>query len=136
IALASLAACGSLSPASAPAAAAAVDAPDADERHPAPAAAVLDERAIPVLEEAFLSTMTPADNIDSLASWTSPDGAVLVFGTAKATDRLVVYDGATGETLREVGASGTGDGQFRRPNGVAVVDDLLFVVERDNHRVQ
>jgi len=89
-----------------------------------------------VVAEAWLSAMTPDDNIDSPAAWVSPDGRVLVIATAKATDRLVVYDGATGETLRHVGRSGTGKGEFDRPNGVAVVDDLLFVVERDNRRVQ
>ncbi|KLJ01728.1 phytase [Luteimonas sp. FCS-9] len=98
-----------------------------------PAAA---ERALPVVEEAFVSALTPEDNIDSPAAWTAPDGRVLVIATAKSTDRLVVYDGATGETLRTFGASGTGAGQFRRPNGIAVIDDLAFVVERDNHRVQ
>src|SRR3546814_3545447 len=80
--------------------------------------------------------MTPDDNIDSPAAWAAPDGRVLVIATAKATDRLVVYDGATGETLRHVGRSGAGEGEFDRPNGVAVVDELLFVVERDNRRVQ
>src|SRR3546814_20249900 len=80
--------------------------------------------------------MTPDDNIDSPAAWAAPDGRVLVIATAKATDRLVVYDGATGETLRHVGRSGAGEGEFDRPNGVAGVDALLFVVERDNRRVQ
>ena len=89
-----------------------------------------------VVVEAFLSAMTPADNIDSLASWTTADGATWVFGTAKATDQLVVYDGDTGETLRTLGESGSADGRFKRPNGVFVIDDLLLVVERDNHRVQ
>src|SRR3546814_4096371 len=89
-----------------------------------------------VVTEAWLSAMTPDDNIDSPAAWAAPDGRVLVIATAKATDRLVVYDGATGETLRHVGRSGAGEGEFDRPNGVAVVDELLFVVERDNRRVQ
>lgn len=92
--------------------------------------------AIAAVEEAFASAFTPEDNIDSLAAWSRPDGGIWVIGTAKATDRLVVYDGATGETLRTVGESGDGEGQFNRPNGIATVDDLVFVVERDNHRVQ
>src|SRR3546814_16683599 len=79
--------------------------------------------------------MRPDDNIDSPAAWAAPDGRVLVIATAKATDRLVVYDGATGEPLRHVGRSGAGEGEFDRPHGVAVVDELLFVVERDNRRV-
>lgn len=93
-------------------------------------------RDLPVIDEAFITALTPDDNIDSPAAWTSPDGATWVIATAKATDRLVIYDGATGETLRTFGTLGAGEGQFDRPNGVAVVDDLLFVVERDNHRVQ
>lgn len=115
-------------------------------RDPAPAPAIAPseasapsastERDVPVVREAFLTTMTPDDNIDSPAAWAAPDGSIQVIATAKATDRLVVYDGKTGETLRTVGSSGSGQGQFERPNGVAVVDDLLFVVERDNHRVQ
>ncbi len=93
-------------------------------------------RDIPVVAEAFLTAMTPDDNIDSPASWTAPDGTIQVIATAKATEKLVVYDGTTGATLRTVGGKGAGEGQFERPNGVAVADDLLFVVERDNHRVQ
>src|SRR5690606_4279744 len=34
------------------------------------------------------------------------------------------------------GERGEGDGQFKRPNGVFVIDDVLLVVERDNRRVQ
>ncbi len=91
----------------------------------------------PVLvNEAFATPMTPDDNIDSVASWSSPDGDVLVLATAKSTHRLVVYDGFTGEFVRHVGEPGAGRGEFDRPNGIAVADDLAFVVERDNRRVQ
>ena len=38
-------------------------------------------------------------------------------------------------TARAAGP-GRDPGSFDRPNGVAVVDDLVFVVERDNGRVQ
>ena len=93
-------------------------------------------RELPVVSEAFVTALTPEDNIDSPAAWTAPDGSTWLIATAKATDKLVVYDGATGQTLRTVGSLGTGPVQFDRPNGIAVVGDLLFVVERDNHRVQ
>lgn len=89
-----------------------------------------------VLEEAFLTPMTPVDNIDSPASWTAPDGKVWLLATAKEGERLVIYDGDTGRTLAAHGSAGTGDGQFRRANGIAVHDDLALVVERDNRRVQ
>jgi len=89
-----------------------------------------------VVGEAFVSVSTPDDNIDSPASWMDGGRRMLV-ATAKATDRLVVYDGATGKRLRSMGGSGDGAGRLRRPNGVATIDDrLLFVVERDNRRVQ
>jgi 3-phytase len=94
------------------------------------------ERKVATIAEAFLTSMTPADNIDSPASWQAPDGKTWLIATAKATDKLVVYDGSTGQHLRDVGSAGTGLGQFDRPNGIAVTDDLLWIVERDNHRVQ
>ena len=89
-----------------------------------------------VVKEAFVTASTPEENIDSPASWLQ-DGKRMLVATAKATDRLVVYDGDTGQRLRTVGGTGTALGQLQRPNGVATIDDrYLFVVERDNHRVQ
>jgi 3-phytase len=73
---------------------------------------------------------------DSPASWTAPDGSIWLIATAKATDRLVLYRGDTGETLRGVGGSGSEAGQFERPNGIFVIGDRVYVVERDNRRVQ
>lgn len=89
-----------------------------------------------VVAEAFITAATPDDNIDSPAAWATPGGELWLFATAKQGDRLVVYDGETGQTLRSVGGSGAGAGRFERPNGIAVHGDLLFVVERDNRRVQ
>lgn len=120
-----LAACGNTE---APATAVPDQAPDT--RQPGGTAEVA------VVAEAFMTTMTPDDNIDSVASWQSADGTTWVFATAKSTDRLVVYDGDNGETLRTLGSPGIQAGEFLRPNGVFVIDDLLLVVERDNRRVQ
>jgi 3-phytase len=97
-----------------------------------------------VVKEAFVSALTPEDNIDSPAAWRTPEGKTWVFATAKEGKGLVVYDGDTGATLRSIGTKGAGQGEFDRANGVFVQDDpasgpgrgLLFVVERDNHRVQ
>lgn len=89
-----------------------------------------------VIAEAFLTAATPSDNIDSPAAWRAPDGSTWLFATAKEGDGLVLYDGDTGATLRSVGRKGKALGEFDRANGVFVQDDLLFVVERDNHRVQ
>lgn len=89
-----------------------------------------------VVPEAFTSPATPHDNIDSPAAWAAPGGATWVLATAKEGKGLVVYDGDTGATLRTVGTEGPALGQFSRPNGVAVHGDRVFVVERDNRRVQ
>lgn len=89
-----------------------------------------------VVAEAFTTLPAPEDNIDSPASWRAPDGSRWLLATAKTTDALVLYDGATGERLRTFGGPGTGPGKMDRPNGIAVIDDLVMVVERDNRRVQ
>jgi 3-phytase len=88
------------------------------------------------IPEAFVTALTPRDNIDSPASWRAPDGKTWLFATAKEGKGLVLYDGDTGATLRSVGTEGSRPGQFKRPNGVAVSGNHLFVVERDNRRVQ
>src|SRR3546814_11883177 len=64
-----------------------------------------------VVTEAWLSAMTPDDNLDSPAAWAAPDGRVLVIAAAKATERPVVYDGATVATLRPVAGRGAGVGR-------------------------
>jgi len=89
-----------------------------------------------VVAEAFVTAATPEDNIDSPAAWTTKDGKVWLLATAKAGERLVIYDGDSGATLRTFGTAGQGPGQFKRANGIFVHRDLAFVVERDNHRVQ
>jgi len=86
--------------------------------------------------ESFVSAETPAEELDSVATWTAPDGHTLAIVTGKSTHRLDVYDGDSGQRLREIGGEGSAPGEFFRPNGIAVAGDRLFVVERDNHRVQ
>lgn len=106
---------------------------------PAPAATPPIAAAAPTVltvPEAFVSIETPAEELDSAATWTTPDGHAWVILTAKSMQRLDVYDADTGALLRTVGGEGRAPGQFRRPNGIAVAGDRLFVVERDNHRVQ
>lgn len=86
--------------------------------------------------ERFVTQASPGDELDSIATWTRQDGQALVIATAKSSHRLVVYDGGSGERLRDVGGKGSGPGRFNRPNGVAVFADLVFVTERDARRVQ
>jgi 3-phytase len=88
------------------------------------------------VRERFVTPLTPEDNVDSPAVWTDARGNTLLLATAKATGRLMRYDADTGAAAGTVGTPGSGAGQFDRPNGIFVIDDLLFVVERDNRRVQ
>lgn len=106
---------------------------------PTGAAATTRPQGLPLLRdvaEAWESRELPEEELDSLATWATPDGGIWVIASAKSTHRLVVYDGDTGERLRSFGERGAAPGQFTRPNGLAVFGDRLFVVERDNHRVQ
>lgn len=93
-------------------------------------------QAEPVVKEAFVTPAAAQDNLDSPAVWHAPDGQVRVYVTAKSTDTLRVFDGSNGTPLGSIGSRGDAAGQFLRPNGISIVDDLLFVVERDGHRVQ
>ncbi len=86
--------------------------------------------------ERYTTTPSPTDNMDSVATWRAPNGKTWLIATAKDVDNLVVFDADTGEHLKRVGKSGQAPGEFKRPNGIVVIDDLLLVVERDNHRVQ
>jgi 3-phytase len=75
-------------------------------------------------------------NLDSIAFWRNPDGQDMLFVTAKEGNQIIVLDPYTGEEIDRWGETGSGLGQFSRPNGVLVVFDMLFVVERNNRRVQ
>lgn len=75
------------------------------------------------------------DNVDSPAFFTRNDTNYIVT-TAKETDKLIFYNANTLEITHTFGKTGSKEGQFRRPNGIWVIDSLLLVVERDNHRVQ
>ena len=86
--------------------------------------------------EAFITEAIPADEVDSPTAWLAPDGRRWVISSAKEVDQLLVHDGETGALLQRVGGPGEAPGQFKRPNGVFAWGDRLFVVERDNRRVQ
>jgi 3-phytase len=99
---------------------------------------LLADLALPhaVVEEAFISVSTPEHNVDSPTLWLAPDGSTWLYATAKDTDLLLVYDGDSGVLKGTAGAPGEGPNQLKRPNGIYAIDNLLLVVERDNHRVQ
>lgn len=91
---------------------------------------LLEGRAPVVVPEQYLVDDYRRDNVDSLAVWPRQNW---LLATAKATDRLLIFDAADGRSLDAV--TGTAAAPLDRPNGIAVHGDLLFVVERDNHRV-
>ena len=103
------------------------------ERTPDP---VGDGLASTEVHEAFVTTLDSVANIDSIATWLSPDGNTWLIATAKDSAQLIVFDADSGDELRRVGGPGKALGQFSRPNGIAVFGDLMFVAERDNGRVQ
>ena len=88
------------------------------------------------LPEVFRTPDFPLEEIDSLAVWRDGEGGALLYITAKKTDEIQVCDAVTGALKTTFGGSGKAPGKLARPNGIAVIEDLLFVVERDNHRVQ
>ena len=89
-----------------------------------------------VIAEAWVSTASSGEELDSLAVWRTPQGPTWLIATAKSSHTLVIYDAETGQRLHSIGGPGQGPLQFNRPNGIAVSGDVLFVAERDNHRVQ
>ena len=91
-----------------------------------------------VVPEHFITAYDDVDDLDTPAVWfPSETGSTpLLITTAKQTDVLVVHDAANGGEIRRVGGSGSGAGEFERPNAVAVIDDFAVVVERDNRRIQ
>ncbi len=88
------------------------------------------------LKETFFTERDEKDNVDSPAIWNHSDSVNWIISTAKETDVLLIHDASTGEFISRACTSGTGMGELDRPNGVAVIDDMAIVVERNNHRVQ
>jgi 3-phytase len=91
---------------------------------------------IVVIEEEFTTPRKYLTLMDSPAIWRGQTGETWIVATGKLVHRLYVSDAATGAHLRTVGRRGTDPGEFRRPNGIAIVGDIAMVVERDVHRVQ
>ncbi|MGI8561300.1 MAG: phytase [Luteimonas sp.] len=110
--------------------------PSLDPAAGVPAPAPLAPPTAATVAEAYVSADVPGAELDSLATWTTDDGQTWLIASAKSSHRLVVFDADDGTLLRTFGQQGDAPGSFDRPNGLAVFGDLLFVVERDNRRVQ
>ena len=63
------------------------------------------------------------------------DKDVNVYVADEYLDRITVHN-KDGEYLSHWGIHGSGDGELHGPSGLAIWDDILFVVDSRNHRVQ
>lgn len=93
-------------------------------------------KGLPSVEEKVRTPDWHGAEIDSAAIWEAPDGKVLLFASGKTSNEVLVCNAATGELLDRIGQRPGEPNPLSRPNGLAVEDDYLFVVERDNRRVQ
>ena len=63
------------------------------------------------------------------------DKDVNVYVSDKFLHRINIFS-PNGEYLRHWGVHGSGDGEMDEPSGLAIRDDVIFVVDSENHRVQ
>lgn len=84
-----------------------------------------------IVKEAFHTDRDEGDNVDSPAFWKGENGEYWLMATAKEGSAIIIYDARNGKFIRRFDDAGG----FSRPNGIAVIDDLLLVAERDNHRI-
>jgi len=72
----------------------------------------------------WITEYNKSDNIDSIALWDKN-----IFVTSKSSNNIHVYD-LDGYLIGKFG-----EDVLKRPNGIIALQNILFVVERDNHRV-
>ena len=48
---------------------------------------------------------------------------------------IYVFD-QTGHLKNTIGSEGSGDGQFRKPRGISIKGDVLYIADSGNHRIQ
>ena len=94
------------------------------------------EESFKILPQEFHTYKAPQSNIDSIAFWKNKDESMShIYVTGKEDGAVHIYDAANGNFLGFVKKDGIGLGEFQRPNGILVLQDVLYVVERDNHKV-
>ena len=52
------------------------------------------------------------------------------------SDGYIRVYGKNGEEKKKIGAPGNGNGQFKNPNNIVLVGDIIYVVDQGNNRVQ
>ena len=70
-------------------------------------------------------------NLDSITSWEN-----LILVSSKKNHSILCFDKENGMLLDTIGSKGFDHDKFNRPNGIKVINDYLFIVERDNKRCQ
>lgn len=92
------------------------------------------DTALVQIKETFVTESKPEENVDSIAYIGGEQPLAVV--TGKESHNLIVVDILAGKRLKVVGEPGSAENQFKRPNGIQAIDDMVLVVERDNKRVQ
>ncbi|HEX6845143.1 MAG TPA: Ig-like domain-containing protein [Actinomycetota bacterium] len=59
-----------------------------------------------------------------------------VYVLSWSNDRVTVFDPSLSSTIRTFGSSGTGNGQFRNPWGMTIVNGLVYITDTQLSRVQ
>ena len=70
-------------------------------------------------------------NLDSITSWNND---ILV--TSKDSHNILAFDNETGKLKYKFGGKGYDHDKFNKPNGIKLINDYLFIVEKDNKRCQ
>ena len=87
------------------------------------------------LNESYLTPIELQAELDSPAIYHGPKENWLIV-TAKHGNRLFVYNAETGEAITTIGSYGSGPEEFDYPNSIWIEENLMIIVERDNHRLQ
>ncbi|MCD6307969.1 MAG: hypothetical protein J7M24_03120 [Candidatus Latescibacteria bacterium] len=100
------------------------------------AAGVMDGKALTEMERRFDDEFAPSIPLSSHAFWHGENGEHWVLGLAEGVDGIIVCDARKGGEIRRIGKPGAEKGGFDEPAGIYVADDMAFVLERGNHRIQ
>lgn len=89
---------------------------------------------IKLIEEIYQTKDYPNETLDSPAFW--HEGQInWLITSAKKGNFLLVSDAANGTEMKRIGSPHNPNYNFEYPNGVFTIDNYLFVVERNRHRV-
>ena len=88
------------------------------------------------LERAFTEQITTRGTVPAYAFYHGADNSHWAVAADGGSDALIVYDAVKGTELRRVGKPGTEKGELSDPVAIYIEDDLLFVLERGNDRIQ